>query len=290
VEVPQKEIPALGHVEIIDEAVESTCSEVGHTEGSHCETCGEVLKVPEELPLKEHESVKVKAEPATCQKEGRTAGTVCKLCGTTLSGRNRIKKTDHTPKTVPGKPATCLKTGISDGSVCSVCGKTLKEQETLPKSDHTPKVIPATEATCTEPAFSEGSECRDCGTILKQQKRLGSPLGHDYSENKCTRCGERCWTASFSSSNVGLNRNINIYVTLRSANSSGSVSVYDVGYFVPDGGEAGAKHRSNWSGAYGHGDQEAATWGPYTTPGTLYYSVYDAKSGGLIGSYSVKIG
>lgn len=38
-----KEIPALGHTEVIDEAVEATCSSTGLTEGSHCDICGEVI-------------------------------------------------------------------------------------------------------------------------------------------------------------------------------------------------------------------------------------------------------
>jgi hypothetical protein len=38
-----KEIPVLGHTEVIDEAVEATCSSTGLTEGSHCDICGEVI-------------------------------------------------------------------------------------------------------------------------------------------------------------------------------------------------------------------------------------------------------
>ena len=38
-----KEIDALGHTEVIDEAVEATCSSTGLTEGSHCDICGEVI-------------------------------------------------------------------------------------------------------------------------------------------------------------------------------------------------------------------------------------------------------
>ena len=51
------EIPALGHAEVIDEAVSSTCKEKGKTEGSHCSRCGITLVEQEELPLVGHSYV-----------------------------------------------------------------------------------------------------------------------------------------------------------------------------------------------------------------------------------------
>ena len=47
-------VPAPGHTEVIDEAVEPTCTEAGLTEGMHCEACGEILALQEVLGATGH--------------------------------------------------------------------------------------------------------------------------------------------------------------------------------------------------------------------------------------------
>ena len=47
-------IPATGHTEVVDEAVEATCTETGLTEGKHCGVCGEVLVAQTVAPAKGH--------------------------------------------------------------------------------------------------------------------------------------------------------------------------------------------------------------------------------------------
>ena len=58
-------IPAKGHTEVTDAAVEATCTEPGLTEGSHCSECEEVLVKQEVIPAKGHTEVKDEGKAAT---------------------------------------------------------------------------------------------------------------------------------------------------------------------------------------------------------------------------------
>ncbi len=78
-------IPALGHTEVVDEAVEPTCGATGLTEGSHCEVCGEIIVAQEVVPATgEHSYVAEVTKEAEIGIEGEMTYT-CEVCGDTYT-------------------------------------------------------------------------------------------------------------------------------------------------------------------------------------------------------------
>ena len=74
-----KPIDALGHNEVIDSAVPSTCTQTGLTEGSHCATCGKWFAEQVSIPEIGHNYSSAFAAP-TATEDGGTKHT-CSNCG-----------------------------------------------------------------------------------------------------------------------------------------------------------------------------------------------------------------
>lgn len=123
---------AIPHTEVVDKAVEPTCTETGLTEGKRCSVCGEVLVEQEVVKAKGHTEVVDKAVEPTCTETGLTEGKHCSVCGEVLVEQEVVKAKGHTEVIDKAVAPTCTETGLTEGKHCSVCGEVLVEQKVVP--------------------------------------------------------------------------------------------------------------------------------------------------------------
>ncbi len=180
---------ALGHTPVVDEGKEATCTDSGLTEGSHCETCGEVLVEQTVINALGHTPVVDEGKDATCTDSGLTEGSHCETCGEVLVEQTVIDALGHTPVVDEGKEATCTDSGLTEGCHCETCGEVLVEQTVIDALGHTPVVDEGKDATCTDSGLTEGSHCEVCGEVLVEQTVIDA-LGHSFVNGKCETCGE----------------------------------------------------------------------------------------------------
>ena len=202
-------LPALGHAEVVDEAVAPTCTETGLTEGKHCSRCNVVLVAQEAVPALGHAEVIDEAMAATCTETGLTEGKHCSRCNAVLVAQEAVPALGHAEVIDEAVAATCTETGLTEGKHCSRCNEVLVAQEevkalghdwsewavTTPATctkagvetrtcsrceaeetkeivatGHTPAEDAAVEPTCTEPGKTAGSHCSVCNEVLVSQE------------------------------------------------------------------------------------------------------------------------
>ena len=196
-------VNALGHKEVIDEAVPATCTTTGLTEGKHCSRCGEVTVAQQTVAKLDHDYeddvckvcgandsshvhsyASVVTDP-TCKNQGYTTFT-CE-CGESYVG-DYVNALGHSEVIDAAVPATCTTAGLTDGKHCSRCNEVIVAQQSVEALGHSEVIDAVVPATCTTAGRTEGTHCSRCGEVTVAQQTVAK-FDHDYENFVCKVCG-----------------------------------------------------------------------------------------------------
>ena len=179
-------LPKIDHKAVIDEAVESTCTELGWTEGAHCEMCQSVLVEQEVTEALGHDEIEEVIEP-TCSTVGYTLHT-CSRCDFEKMD-SYVPMVEHTFGKWEIIEAPTLEKEGAERRECTKCE--FYETRVMAKTEHQFK-MEEIEPTCSEEGYTLYT-CTVCGTEVKDH--VVEALGHDYGqwylykEATCTKYG-----------------------------------------------------------------------------------------------------
>ena len=198
------EVPENGHVEVVDEAIEPTCTTVGYTEGKHCRVCNEVLVAQTVIDMLPHTEEVIPGKDASCTEAGLTEGKRCSVCEKTLIGQEIIEPLGHSYDAVVTDP-TCTEGGYTTYT-CSVCDDSYVTDYTEMLGHSWDEGVIDPDSNCTE----DGTKTYTCGTCGETYTETVVAGGHIAGETvienmvaptctengsydnvvKCTVCGE----------------------------------------------------------------------------------------------------
>ena len=175
----EETIYSTGHTEVIDAAVDATCTTDGLTKGSHCSKCGEIFLDQKPIPARHTEVIDAAVAP-TCTTSGLSEGSHCSVCGEVLVEPRPVPPS-HTVIVDAAVAPTCTTNGKTEGKHCSACSEILVAQTTVDALGHIEVVDAAVAPTCTKTGLTEGSHCSTCNEIFVSQSTVAAK-GHVESE------------------------------------------------------------------------------------------------------------
>ena len=160
------EIAAKGHAEVVDNAVEPTCTETGLTAGKHCSVCGEVLVAQNVVAALDHDMGEWQQTKAPDCAEVGEERRDCSRCDHFET--RELAALGHTETDwIVDKQATCTEAG-SKHKECSVCHERLATETIVAHGHEFGEWTTVTEPTTK----SEGKMTRTCERCGAQEEKV----------------------------------------------------------------------------------------------------------------------
>ncbi|MBO7496576.1 MAG: leucine-rich repeat domain-containing protein [Salinivirgaceae bacterium] len=211
----ERTIPALGHTEVVNEAIAPTCTKAGKTEGKYCSVCCAVIILPIVVPALGHTEVIDATVAATCTKPGLTEGKHCSVCNDTLLKQDTIAALGHTIVVDAAVEPTCTKPGLTEGKHCSVCNEVIVAQTEVAALGHNFGEYVYNNDATTDADGTETATCSRCG---EKDTRSATGTKLEKTPEKGTAVAESAATA------------VNIYAhgnTIVIENATEEINVYN---------------------------------------------------------------